>query len=202
MRELRIQIQGKKCHAVLLVDGGLLKAADIELNEPMAWHDLVLAVCFELRLSEHTPPGMPTVGENPDRLPWVPVMCGKPHAPGYGWGFLLPLPADAKAAVVSTETCCGFASAEGAARAARRLQEHATVIPQMPGSTYEVFDFHTGWAFADMHGEIHAGFSSRRHAQGCAVKTENTHWRAPSGGGRSATPPDVVIPETPPTHES
>lgn len=64
MREVLIQLNGLVCEAQLC-DGrrNVLAEARIELSGPTNWYELLAKVGDDLKLLEHTPPGLLTEGD-------------------------------------------------------------------------------------------------------------------------------------------
>lgn len=166
MREVRLQINGLVCEAHLLDSHcNVLAETRIELNGPTNWYELLAKVGDELKLADHPPPGLPT-------QVWQVIRCGKPHCPGWGWGFYLPF--DRTKQQVPVQTCCGFRSESAAAGAAKFVRGNLDVIEGgPPGGTFEVFGYAGNYAFIDLNGIVHS-FSDRQHAQSHAAKLEAT----------------------------
>ncbi|WP_395753359.1 hypothetical protein [Prosthecobacter sp.] len=173
MKQLTIQIDGSQCTAWFTSESGTKLAEDSFTMQhgTHSWSLLQGEVHDRLQLHKFAPPGMPTESSrtcsDPFRI-WQVVCCGIPGAPGWGWGFLLPLE--------HVETCCGFADEESAAKAAKTLQLiRSRISGDLPGGVFEVFALDDGFAFFDQRGEHHATFPTAAEARGCAAKMEANH---------------------------
>ncbi|WP_395736314.1 hypothetical protein [Prosthecobacter sp.] len=173
MKQLIIQIDGATCKAMLFSESGVMLAEDefTMQHGTHSWSYLQREVHDRLQLHAFAPPGMPTESGrtcgDPFRI-WQVVCCGIPGAPGWGWGFMLPLE--------HVETCCGFADEDSAAKAAKALQlARGRISGDLPGGVYEVFQLDDAFAFFDAQGELHATFQTAAEARGCAAKMDANH---------------------------